>query len=124
MDPLLLKTRQNASYLWKGFQTVNLQAVYQRVQRSLNVTVFKYAKNVWPYHTREIFEYALLNRLSPRSNYTRAKVPFQNVYTFIRWDVIRHPYHNYKEDRYCFENCDWTYVHINSSALDEVVSLV
>ena len=39
-------------------------------------------------------------------------------------DLIRYVYHNYKEDYYRFENCNLFYVHVDGSALDEVVSLV
>ena len=51
----------------------------QRVQQSLNVTVFKYVNNTCPYHMKEVFEYASQGRISSRNNYARLKVPFRKT---------------------------------------------
>ena len=51
----------------------------QRVQQSLNVTVFKYVNNSCPYYLKEVFEYASQGRINSRNNYARLKVPFQKT---------------------------------------------
>ena len=57
----------------KDFKTTNWLPVYQRVQQSLNVTVFKYVNNACPYYMTEVFEYA------SRNYYARLKVPFHKT---------------------------------------------
>ena len=42
----------------KDFKTINWLPVDQRLQQSLNVTVFKSANKAGPYYMKEVFEYA------------------------------------------------------------------
>ena len=58
------------------FKTINWLLADQRVQQSLNVTVFKYIKNVCPYYMKELFEDASQNRISLRNSYARLEVSF------------------------------------------------
>ena len=51
----------------------------QRVQQSLNVTVFKYVNKACPYYMKEVFEYASQGRISSRNNYAKLKVPFRKT---------------------------------------------
>ena len=60
----------------KDFKTINWLPVDQRVQQSLNVTVFKYVNKACPYYMKEVFEYASQERISSRNNYAKLKVPF------------------------------------------------
>ena len=60
----------------EDFKTINWLPVDQRVQQSLNVTVFKYVNKACPYYMKEVFEYALQGTISSRNNYTKLKVPF------------------------------------------------
>ena len=60
----------------EDFKTINWLPVDQRVQQSLNVTVFKYVNKAWSYYLKEVFEYASQGRISSRNNYTKFKVPF------------------------------------------------
>ena len=60
----------------KDFKTINWLPVDQRVQQSLNVTVFKYVNKACPYYMKEVFEYASQGRISSRNNYAKLKVPF------------------------------------------------
>ena len=61
----------------EDYKTINLPSVDQRVQQSLNVTVFKYVNNACPYYMKEVFEYASQGRISSRSNYVSLEVPFR-----------------------------------------------
>ena len=63
----------------EDFKTINWLPVDQRVQQSLNVTVFKYVNNACPYYMKEVFEYASQGRISSRNNYARLKVPFRKT---------------------------------------------
>ena len=63
----------------KDFKTINWLLVDQRVQQSLNVTVFKYVNNACPYYMKEVFEYASQGRISSRNNYAKLKVPFRKT---------------------------------------------
>ena len=63
----------------EDFATINWLPVDQRVQQSLNVTVFKYVNNACPYYMKEVFEYAWQDRISLRNNYARLKVPFRKT---------------------------------------------
>ena len=58
------------------FKTINWLPVEQRVQQSLDVTVFKYVNKARPYYMKEVFEYASQGRISSRNNYAKLKVPF------------------------------------------------
>ena len=42
----------------EDFKTINWLPVDQRLQQSLNVTVFKSANKACPYYMKEVFEYA------------------------------------------------------------------
>ena len=61
------------------FKTINWLPVDQRVQQSLNVTVFKYVNKARPYYMKEVFEYASQGRISSRNNYAKLKVPFRKT---------------------------------------------
>ena len=61
----------------EDFKTINWLPVDQRVQQSLNVTVFKYVNKACPYYMKEVFEYASQGRISSRNNYAKLKVPFR-----------------------------------------------
>ena len=63
----------------EDFKTISWLSVDQRVQQSLNVTVFKYVNNACLYYMKEIFEYASQDRISSRNNYDRLKVPFRKT---------------------------------------------
>ena len=63
----------------EDFKAINWLPVDQRVQQSLNVTVFKYVNNACPYYMKEVFEYASQGRISSRNNCTRLKVPFRKT---------------------------------------------
>ena len=58
----------------EDFKAINWLPVDQRVQQSLNVTVFKYVNKACPYYMKEVFEYASQGRISSRNNY--AKINF------------------------------------------------
>ena len=60
----------------KDFKTVNWLSVDQRVQQSLNITIFKYVNDACLYYMKEDFEYASQGRISKRDNHARLKVPF------------------------------------------------
>ena len=45
-------------HIFEDFEMINWLPVDQRVQQSLNVTVFKYVNNACPYYMKEVFEYA------------------------------------------------------------------
>ena len=45
-------------------KAINWLSVDQRVQQSINVTVFKYVNNACPYCMKEVFEYASQGRTS------------------------------------------------------------
>ena len=57
----------------ENFKTINWLSVNQRVQQSLNVTVFKYVNNSCPYYMKEVVEFASQGRISLRSNCLRLK---------------------------------------------------
>ena len=59
----------------EDFKTTDWLPVDQRVQQSLNITVFKYVNNACPYYMKEVFEYVSQDRISSRNNYVK-KVPF------------------------------------------------
>ena len=61
------------------FKTINWLSVDQRVQQSLNVTVFKYVNKACPYNMKEVFEYASQARISSRNNYAKLRVPFHKT---------------------------------------------
>ena len=63
----------------EDFKTINWLPVDQRVQQSLNVTVFKYVNKACPYYMKEVFEYASQGRISSRNNYAKLKVPFRKT---------------------------------------------
>ena len=48
----------------ENFKTINWLPLDQRVQQSLNVTVFKYVNKACPYYMKEVFEYASKGRIS------------------------------------------------------------
>ena len=60
----------------EDFKTINWLPVDQRVQQSLNVTVFKYVNKACPYYMKEVFEYASQGRISSRNNLAKLKIPF------------------------------------------------
>ena len=60
----------------EDFKTINWLPVDQRVQQSLNVTVFKYVNKACPYYMKEVFEYASRGRISSRNKYTKLKFLF------------------------------------------------
>ena len=63
----------------EDFKTISWLSVDQRVQQSLNVTVFKCVNNACLYYMKEVFEYASQGRISSRNNYARLKVPFRKT---------------------------------------------
>ena len=63
----------------EDLKTINWLPVDQRVQQSLNVTVFKYVNKACPYCIKEVFEYASQGRVSSRNNYAKLKVPFRKT---------------------------------------------
>ena len=63
----------------EDFKTINWLPVDQRVQQSLNVTVFKYVNEACPYYMKEVFEYASQGRIISRSNYAKLKVSFRKT---------------------------------------------
>ena len=63
----------------EDFKTINWLPVDQRVQQSLNVTVFKYVNKACPYYMKEVFEYASQGRISSIDNCAKLKVPFRNT---------------------------------------------
>ena len=63
----------------ENFKTINWLPLDQRVQQSLNVTVFKYVNKACPYYMKEVFEYASQGRISSRNNYAKLKVPFRKT---------------------------------------------
>ena len=65
----------------EDFKTISWLPVDHRVQQSLNVTVFKYVNNAFPYYMKEVFEYSSQGRISSRNNYARLKVPFRKTTT-------------------------------------------
>ena len=60
----------------EDFKTINWLPVDQRVQQSLNVTVFKNVNKACPYYMKDILEYASQGRISSRNNYSKLKVAF------------------------------------------------
>ena len=60
----------------ENFETISWLPLDQRVQQSLNVTVFKYVNKACPYYMKKVFEYAWQGRISSRNNYAKRKVPF------------------------------------------------
>ena len=73
------------------FKTINWLPVEQRVQQSLDVTVFKYVNKARPYYMKEVFEYASQGRISSRNNYTKIKFLFVNYHgaekSLIYWSL-------------------------------------
>ena len=65
----------------EDFKAINWLPVDQRVQQSLNVTVFKYVNKACPYYMKEVFEYASQERISSRNIYAKLKVPFRKTTT-------------------------------------------
>ena len=63
----------------EDFKTINWLPVDQRVQQSLNVTVFKYVNKACPYYMKEVFEYASQGRISSRNNYAKVKFPVRKT---------------------------------------------
>ena len=63
----------------EDFKAINWLSVDQKVQQSLNVTVFKYVNNACPYCMKEVFEYASQGRISSRNISARLKVPFRKT---------------------------------------------
>ena len=63
----------------EDFKAINWLPVDQRVQQSLNVTVFEYVNKACPYYMKEVFEYASQERISSRNNYAKLKVPFRKT---------------------------------------------
>ena len=63
----------------EDFKTINWLPVDQRVQQSLNVTVFKCVNNACPYYMKEVFEHASQGRISSKNNYARLKIPFHKT---------------------------------------------
>ena len=63
----------------EDFKTINWLSLDQRVQQSLNVTVFKYVNDACPYYMKEVFECASQDRISSRNNYATLKVPFRKT---------------------------------------------
>ena len=63
----------------ENFKTINWLPLDQRVQQSLNVTVFKYVNKACPYYMHKVFEYASQGRISSRNNYAKLKVPFRKI---------------------------------------------
>ena len=61
------------------FKRINWLSVDQRVQQSINVTVFKYINNACPYYMKDVFEYASQGTTNSRSNYARLKVPLRKT---------------------------------------------
>ena len=53
----------------EDFKTINWLPVDQRAQQNLNVTVFKYVNNAYPYYMKEFFGYASQGRINSRNNY-------------------------------------------------------
>ena len=51
----------------EDFKTINWLLVNQRVQQSLNITVFTYDNNVRPYYMKEVFEHASQGKISSKS---------------------------------------------------------
>ena len=51
----------------------------QRVQQSLNVTVFQYVNEAWPYYIKEAFEYASQGRIRSKNNYAKLTIPFRKT---------------------------------------------
>ena len=84
MHSFLPKTWQNDT-IWQnhvseeGFKAINWLPGDQRVQQSLNVTVFIYVNNACPYYLKELFQYASQGKISSRNNYAKLKVPFRKT---------------------------------------------
>ena len=51
----------------EDFKTINWLLVNQRVQQSLNITVFTYDNNVRPYYMKEVFEHSSKGKISSKS---------------------------------------------------------
>ena len=73
-------------HISEDFKAINQLPVDQRVQQSLNVTVFKYVNKACPYYMKEVFEYASQGSIrnnnyasSSRNNYAKLKVPFRKT---------------------------------------------
>ena len=66
-------------HISEDFKTINWPPVDQRVQQSLNVTVFKYVIKACPYYMKEVFEYTPQGRINSRNNYAKLKVPFRKT---------------------------------------------
>ena len=76
---LCLKLDEMHHIYEEHFKTINWLPVDQRVQQSLNVTVFKYVNNACHYYLKEVFEYASQGRINSRNNYARLQGPFQKT---------------------------------------------
>ena len=63
----------------EDFKTINWLPIDQRAQQNLNVTVFKYVTNAYPYYKKEFFGYASQGRINSRNNYAWIKVPFRKT---------------------------------------------
>ena len=63
----------------EDLKSINWLPVDQRVQQSLNVTIFKYVNNACTYYMKEAFEYASQGRISSRNKYAKLKVPFRKT---------------------------------------------
>ena len=63
----------------EDFKTINRLPVDQRIQQSLNVTVFKYVNKACTYYMKEVFECASQGRISSRNNYAELRVPFRKT---------------------------------------------
>ena len=63
----------------EDFKAINWLPVDQRVQQSLNVTIFKCVNNACPYYMKEVFEHASQGRISSKNNYARFKIPFHKT---------------------------------------------
>ena len=63
----------------EDFKTINWLPLDQKVQQSLNVTVFKDVNKACPYYMKEVFEYASQGRINSINNCAKLKVPFRNT---------------------------------------------
>ena len=63
----------------EDFKTINWLPVDQRVQQSLNVTVFKYVNKACRYYMKEVFEHAPQRSINSKNNYAKLKVPFRET---------------------------------------------
>ena len=56
-----LKLKKMLQIFEEGPKTINWLPVDQRVQQSVNVTVFKYVNNAWPYKLKEVQQIIVLD---------------------------------------------------------------